>query len=125
MAWLKANTATLFMFAVIACLGAAVAFLYHDNGTLQEDNALLRRERDEARFILQNQQRAMTLFNTVSKAVRDEKKHNQQEMDVIRQDVREALANDAPAAALVPQRGADRVRDAARAIRTGAARPHP
>ncbi|EIB2628977.1 hypothetical protein KFL82_004944, partial [Salmonella enterica] len=81
--------------------------------------------RDEARRILNNQQRTMQFFNTLSKAATDEKQRNTQQSDTVRAEIRPALAAEPAARVVVPAVAADRVRAAVSEIRTGAAGAAP
>lgn len=125
MAWLKTHSVSVAMFAVMVCLGVTVALLQRSNHQLHRDNALLMQERDEARFILANQQRAMTLFSTIVQAVNDEKQKNLLHSDAIRTQVRADLEKEPAAREPVPRAVTERVWDAAREIRAGATGSHP
>lgn len=125
MAWLKMHSVSVAMFAVVVCLGIAVALLQRSNNQLHRDNALLVQERDQARFILANQQRAMTLFSTIAQAVNDEKQQNLLRSDAVRTQVRADLEKEPAARERVPRAVTERVWDAAREIRAGATGSHP
>ncbi|EDG4311321.1 hypothetical protein GTE74_002212 [Salmonella enterica subsp. enterica] len=87
---------------------------------LESANAALTQQRDEARCILNNQQRTMQFFNTLSKAATDEKQRNTQQSDTVRAEIRPALAAEPAARVVVPAVAADRVRAAVSEIRAGA-----
>lgn len=121
MSWLRGCIASL-----IPVLGALVLFAITliQQGTitrLKADNDQLVRERDVARLQLQNQQRALALFNQLSKASIDEKNANQRHLEQERQQVRTALADVDAARMPVPAAVADRVRHAVDAIRADSA----
>ncbi|EDQ6556925.1 hypothetical protein S675_005214 [Salmonella enterica subsp. enterica] len=92
---------------------------------LESANAALTQQRDEARRILNNQQRTMQFFNTLSKAATDEKQRNTQQSDTVRAEIRPVLAAEPAARVVVPAVAADRVRAAVSEIRTGAAGAAP
>lgn len=121
MSWLRGGIASL-----IPVLGALVLFAITQiqQGAitrLKADNDQLVRERDVARLQLQNQQRALALFNQLSKASIDEKNANQRHLEQERQQVRTALADVDAARVPVPAAVADRVRHAIDAIRADSA----
>ncbi|EPC4824506.1 hypothetical protein Q1B88_003800 [Salmonella enterica] len=92
---------------------------------LESANATLTQQRDEARRILNNQQRTMQFFNTLSKAATDEKQRNTQQSETVRAEIRPVLAAEPAAGVVVPAVAADRVRAAVSEIRTGAAGAAP
>lgn len=120
MAWLKMHSVSVVLFAVVVCLGVAVALLQRSNTQLHRDNALLVQERNEARFILANQQRAMTLFSTIAQAVSDEKQQNLLHSSAVRTHACADLEKEPAARERVPRAVTERVWDAAREIRSGA-----
>lgn len=88
---------------------------------LESANTTLTQERDTARRILNNQQYTLQFLNTLSKAATDEKQRNLLHSETVREDVRPVLAAVPAARVLVPAAAADRVRDAIRESRGGAA----
>lgn len=92
---------------------------------LESANATLTQQRDEARRILNNQQRAMQFFNRLSKAATDEKQRNTQASEAVRAEIRPVLAAEPAARVVVPAVAADRVRAAVGEIRAGAAGSAP
>ncbi|EBR1859467.1 hypothetical protein C3509_14145 [Salmonella enterica] len=115
----------LLMLIVVICLAVGVWAERQQVKRLQTDNATLTQQRDEARRILNNQQRTMQFFNTLSKAATDEKQRNTQQSNTVRAEIRPALAAEPAARVVVPAVAADRVRAAVSEIRTGAAGAAP
>lgn len=121
MAWVKAHGVSLLLLMAVLVLVAINAVQRADMAHLQAENAERVRERDIARLQLQNQQRALALFNQLSKASIDEKNANQRHLEQERQQVRNALADVDAARVPVPAAVADRVRSAVNAIRADSA----
>lgn len=117
MAWVKAHGVSLLLLMVVLVLVAINAVQRADMAHLQAENAERVRERDVARLQWQNQQRALALFNQLSKASIDEKNANQRHLEQERQQVRTALADVDAARVPVPAAVADRVRSAVDALR--------
>ncbi|EBO6107327.1 DUF2570 domain-containing protein [Salmonella enterica] len=110
---------------VVICLAVGVWAERRQVERLRTDNATLTQQRDEARRILNNQQRTMQFFNTLSKAATDEKQRNTQQSETVRAEIRPVLAAEPAARVVVPAVAADRVRAAVSEIRTGAAGAAP
>lgn len=121
MAWAKAHGVSLMLLMAVLVLVAINAVQRADMAHLQAENAERVRERDIARLQLQNQQRALALFNQLSKASIDEKNANQRHLEQERQQVRNGLADVDAARVPVPAAVADRVRHAVDAIRADSA----
>ncbi|EGL4346842.1 DUF2570 domain-containing protein [Salmonella enterica] len=125
MAGLKDELPGVAVVVVVICLAVGVWAERQQVKRLRADNATLTQQRDEARRILNNQQRTMQFFNTLSKAATDEKQRNTQQSDTVRAEIRPALAAEPAARVVVPAVAADRVRAAVSEIRTGAAGAAP
>ncbi|EDT0779492.1 DUF2570 domain-containing protein [Salmonella enterica] len=125
MAGLKDELPGVAVVVVVICLAVGVWAERRQVERLRTDNATLTQQRDEARRILNNQQRTMQFFNTLSKAATDEKQRNTQQSDTVRAEIRPALAAEPAARVVVPAVAADRVRAAVSEIRTGAASAAP
>ncbi|EAS1943545.1 hypothetical protein JFZ42_004494 [Salmonella enterica] len=125
MAGLKDELPGVAVVVVVICLAVGVWAERRQVERLRTDNATLTQQRDEARRILNNQQRTMQFFNTLSKAATDEKQRNTQQSDTVRAEIRPALAAEPAARVVVPAVAADRVRAAVSEIRTGAAGAAP
>ncbi|EHM8523679.1 DUF2570 family protein, partial [Salmonella enterica] len=97
---------------VVICLAVGVWAERRQVERLRTDNATLTQQRDEARRILNNQQRTMQFFNTLSKAATDEKQRNTQQSETVRAEIRPVLAAEPAAGVVVPAVAADRVRAA-------------
>ncbi|ECI5661567.1 hypothetical protein [Salmonella enterica] len=121
MAGLKDELPVVAVVVVVICLVVGVWAEHQQVKRLQTDNATLTQQRDQARRILNNQQRTMQFFNTLSKAATDEKQRNTQHSETVRAEIRPALAAEPAARVAVPAAAADRVRAAVSEIRTGAA----
>ncbi|ELC4840722.1 hypothetical protein U3D69_004002 [Salmonella enterica] len=120
MAGLKDELPGVAVVVVVICLAVGVWAERRQVERLRTDNATLTQQRDEARRILNNQQRTMQFFNTLSKAATDEKQRNTQQSDTVRAEIRPALAAEPAARVVVPAVAADRVRAAVSEIRAGA-----
>ncbi|EBT2119993.1 DUF2570 family protein [Salmonella enterica] len=125
MAGLKDELPGVAVVVVVICLAVGVWAERRQVERLRTDNATLTQQRDEARRILNNQQRTMQFFNTLSKAATDEKQRNTQQSDTVRAEIRPVLAAEPAARVVVPAVAADRVRAAVSEIRTGAAGADP
>ncbi|EKZ8834512.1 hypothetical protein RE980_004177 [Salmonella enterica] len=125
MAGLKDELPGVAVVVVVVCLAVGVWAERRQVERLRTDNATLTQQRDEARRILNNQQRTMQFFNTLSKAATDEKQRNTQQSDTVRAEIRPVLAAEPAASVVVPAVAADRVRAAVSEIRTGAAGAAP
>lgn len=121
MAGLKDELPVVAVVAVVICLAVGVWAERQQVERLQADITTLTQQRDEARRILNNQQRTMQFFNALSQAGTDEKQRNTQHSETVRAEIRPALAAEPAARVAVPAVAADRVREAVSAIRTGAA----
>lgn len=121
MAGLKDELPLVAVVVAVICLVVGVWAERQQVKQLQADNATLTQQRDEARLILSNQQNTMQFFNTLSKAATDEKQRNMQHSEMVRAEIRPALAAEPAARVAVPAAAADRVRAAVSEIRTGAA----
>lgn len=119
MAGLKDELPVVAVVAVVICLAVGVWAERQQVERLQADITTLTQQRDEARRILNNQQRTMQFFNTLSKAATDEKQRNTQANEAVRAEIRPVLAAEPAARVAVPAVAADRVREAVSAIRTG------
>lgn len=124
MTWLSTNSVSLVFLLVIAALGSWGAYTQQRVESLTQDKQHLTRQRDEAQFILGNQQRTMTIFNDIARATHEEKRRNTQQMDAVRVAVRHELEPVPAAAVRVPDAVADRVRDAAADIRGASSGQH-
>ncbi|EAM4396625.1 DUF2570 family protein [Salmonella enterica] len=120
MAGLKDELPGVAVVVVVICLAVGVWAERRQVERLRTDNATLTQQRDEARRILNNQQRTMQFFNTLSKAATDEKQRNTQQSDTVRAEIRPVLAAEPAARVVVPAVAADRVRAAVSEIRAGA-----
>lgn len=125
MAGLKDELPGVAVVVVVICLAVGVWAERRQVERLRADNATLTQQRDEARRILNNQQRTMQFFNTLSKAATDEKQRNTQQSETVRAEIRPVLAAEPAARVAVPAAAADRVRAAVSEIRTGAAGAAP
>ncbi|EAU4679355.1 DUF2570 domain-containing protein [Salmonella enterica] len=125
MAGLKDELPVVAVVVVVICLAVGVWAERQQVERLRADNATLTQQRDEARRILNNQQRTMQFFNTLSKAATDEKQRNTQQSDTVRAEIRPVLAAEPAARVVVPAVAADRVRAAVSEIRAGAAGAAP
>lgn len=125
MAGLKDELPGVAVVVVVICLAVGVWAERRQVERLRTDNATLTQQRDEARRILNNQQRTMQFFNTLSKAATDEKQRNTQQSETVRAEIRPVLAAEPAARVVVPAVAADRVRAAVSEIRTGAAGAAP
>lgn len=125
MAGLKDELPGVAVVVVVICLAVGVWAERRQVERLRTDNATLTQQRDEARRILNNQQRTMQFFNTLSKAATDEKQRNTQQSETVRSEIRPVLAAEPAAGVVVPAVAADRVRAAVSEIRTGAAGAAP
>ncbi|EAP2379561.1 DUF2570 family protein [Salmonella enterica] len=125
MAGLKDELPGVAVVVVVVCLAVGVWAERRQVERLRTDNATLTQQRDEARRILNNQQRTMQFFNTLSKAATDEKQRNTQQSETVRAEIRPVLAAEPAAGVVVPAVAADRVRAAVSEIRTGAAGAAP
>ncbi|EBG1930907.1 hypothetical protein FH551_25585 [Salmonella enterica] len=121
MAGLKDTFPVLVTTVGVICLVAAVWGERQYVKRLRAEITTLTQQRDEARRILNNQQRTMQFFNALSQAGTDEKQRNTQHSEAARSEIRPALAAEPAARIAVPAVAADRVRAAVSAIRTGAA----
>lgn len=121
MAGLKDELPVVAVVVVVICLVVGVWAEHQQVKRLQTDNATLTQQRDQARRILNNQQRTMQFFSTLSQAGTDEKQRNTQHSETVRAEIRPALAAEPAARVAVPAAAADRVRAAVSEIRTGAA----
>ncbi|EEL1942553.1 hypothetical protein ACDA94_000242 [Salmonella enterica] len=120
MAGLKDELPGVAVVVVVICLAVGVWAERRQVERLRTDNTTLTQQRDEARRILNNQQRTMQFFNTLSKAATDEKQRNTQQSETVRAEIRPALAAEPAARVVVPAVAADRVRAAVSEIRAGA-----
>ncbi|EJS5187958.1 hypothetical protein NWX35_004476 [Salmonella enterica] len=120
MAGLKDELPGVAVVVVVICLAVGVWAERRQVERLRTDNATLRLQRDEARRILNNQQRTMQFFNTLSKAATDEKQRNTQQSETVRAEIRPVLAAEPAARVVVPAVAADRVRAVVSEIRAGA-----
>ncbi|ENM6342460.1 DUF2570 family protein [Salmonella enterica] len=125
MAGLRDELPIVAVVVVVICLAVGVWAERQQVKRLQADNDTLTQQRDEARRILNNQQRTMQFFNTLSKAATDEKQRNTQQSETLRAEIRPALTAEPAARVAVPAAAADRVRAAVSEIRTGAAGSAP
>lgn len=125
MAGLRDELPIVAVVVVVICLAVGVWAERQQVKRLQADNDTLTQQRDEARRILNNQQRTMQFFNTLSKAATDEKQRNTQASEAVRTEIRPVLAEEPAARVVVPAAAADRVRAAVSEIRTGAAGSAP
>lgn len=125
MAGLKDELPGVAVVVVVICLAVGVWAERRQVERLRTDNTTLTQQRDEARRILNNQQRTMQFFNTLSKAATDEKQRNTQQSETVRAEIRPVLAAKPAAGVVVPAVAADRVRAAVSEIRTGAAGAAP
>ncbi|EFB0087617.1 DUF2570 domain-containing protein [Salmonella enterica] len=125
MAGLKGELPGVAVVVVVICLAVGVWAERRQVERLRTDNATLTQQRDEAQRILNNQQRTMQFFNTLSKAATDEKQRNTQQSETVRAEIRPVLAAEPAARVVVPAVAADRVRAAVSEIRTGAASSAP
>ncbi|EBN1942660.1 hypothetical protein DLP28_23425 [Salmonella enterica] len=121
MAGLKDELPVVAVVVVVICLAVGVWAERQQVKRLQADIDTLTQQRDEARRILNNQQRTMQFFNTLSKAAIDEKQRNTQQSETLRAEIRPALAAEPAARVAVPAVATDRVRAAVSEIRAGAA----
>lgn len=119
MAGLKDELPVVAVVVAVICLVVGVWAEHQQVKRLQTDNATLTQQRDQARRILNNQQRTMQFFNTLSKAATDEKQRNTQHSETVRAEIRPVLAAEPAARVAVPAAAADRVRAAVSEIRTG------
>ncbi|ECO0849956.1 DUF2570 family protein [Salmonella enterica subsp. enterica serovar Dublin] len=125
MAGLKDELPVVAVVVVVICLVVGVWAEHQQVKRLQTDNTTLTQQRDQARRILNNQQRTMQFFNTLSKAATDEKQRNTQHSETVRAEIRPVLAAEPAARVAVPAAAADRVRAAVSEIRTGVAGAAP
>ncbi|EAB4317154.1 DUF2570 domain-containing protein [Salmonella enterica] len=125
MAGMKDELPVVAVVVVVICLAVGVWAERQQVKRLQADNDTLTQQRDEARRILNNQQRTMQFFNTLSKAATNEKQRNTQASEAVRTEIRPVLAEEPAARVVVPAAAADRVRAAVSEIRTGAAGSAP
>ncbi|EOG3201310.1 hypothetical protein ACK81Y_002603 [Salmonella enterica] len=125
MAGLKDELPVVAVVVVVICLAVGVWAERQQVKRLQADIDTLTQQRDEARRILNNQQYTMQFFNTLSKAVIDEKQGNTQASEAVRAEIRPVLAAEPAARVVVPAVAADRVRAAVGEIRAGAASSAP
>lgn len=125
MAGLKDELPVVAVVVVVICLAVGVWAERQQVERLQADNTTLTQQRDEARRILNNQQRTMQFFNTLSKAATDEKQRNTQQSETVRAEIRPVLAAEPAARVAVPAAAADRVRAAISEIHAGAAGAAP
>lgn len=121
MAGLKDELPVVAVVVVVICLVVGVWAEHQQVKRLQTDNATLTQQRDQARRILNNQQRTMQFFNTLSQAGTDEKQRNTQHSEAARSEIRPVLNAEPAARVAVPATASDRVREAVSTIRTGAA----
>ncbi|EAC1253253.1 hypothetical protein DS657_06330 [Salmonella enterica subsp. enterica] len=119
MAGLKDELPVVAVVVVVICLVVGVWAEHQQVERLQAEITPLTQQRDEARRILNNQQRTMQFFNTLGKAATDEKQRNTQHSETVRAEIHPALAAEPAARVAVPAVAADRVREAVSAIRTG------
>ncbi|ECG8633851.1 hypothetical protein FNN91_23230 [Salmonella enterica subsp. salamae] len=119
MAGLKTELPVVAVVVVVVCLVVGVWAEHQQVKQLLADKTTLTQQRDQARRILNNQQRTMQFFNTLGKAATDEKQRNTQHSETVRAEIHPALAAEPAARVVVPAAAADRVREAVSAIRTG------
>ncbi|HAK6289840.1 TPA: hypothetical protein H2R93_000371 [Salmonella enterica] len=119
MAGLKDELPVVAVVVVVICLVVGVWAEHQQVKRLQAEITTLTQQRDEARRILNNQQRTMQFFNTLSQAGADEKQRNTQHSEAARAEIRPVLDAEPAARIAVPAAAADRVREAVSAIRTG------
>ncbi|EDQ1450502.1 DUF2570 domain-containing protein [Salmonella enterica] len=125
MAGLRDELPIVAVVVVVICLAVGAWAERQQVKRLQADNDTLTQQRDEARRILNNQQRTMQFFNTLSKAATNEKQRNTQASEAVRAEIRPVLAAEPASRVVVPAAAADRVRAAVSEIRTGAAGSAP
>ncbi|WP_048797097.1 MULTISPECIES: hypothetical protein [Serratia] len=119
MAYLRRELPPVATLCLIGVLCAGIWGMHQQVEGLKHEAAQLRQARDAARLALDNQQRTLRFFDTLSKAAIDDKQRNTRRSEAERAASRADLAAVPAAHVVVPAAVADRVRAAADEIRAG------
>ncbi len=115
---------TAILIAVIAALLVGVVYYQGQTTTLQSDVATIKRERDKAQSILNNQVRTVQLFNDIAKASEHEKTNIRNNSEVRVAAIKKDISADECATRSIPVAAVERLRNHANKIRTDSARTY-
>ncbi|OSN07212.1 hypothetical protein AU510_06285 [Lonsdalea britannica] len=113
----KLNLSTLIVLLLMIVITGAVVL---DNRTIKTELAQARKDSENAATVIDNVQRAMTIFNQISAERAHEKESDQQQGEKDRAAIRASVAGDRCAAELVPVDAHRRLFEKANRVRSRA-----
>ncbi|HDY4931550.1 TPA: exotoxin [Yersinia enterocolitica] len=105
---------------LLIVLAGLSLYYYHEADEWHDKADAVAKERDEARFILNNQVRMVNVINDIAKANEHEKNRISNDGEVRATAIKKDIAGDECAIRLVPTAAADLLRRHANQIRSGA-----